>query len=123
MKQNVINENVLADLSTHDLKELYSLFSRTNGYTEVPPTISEFISSEYYIGESLDFGANVFPFWKEQLVDIYPTPFYVSNKYKVILLSGATGIGKCQAYEQEMDFMMSAEDIEKYGLEEYILEE
>ena len=105
------NENVITDLSTADLKELYAIYSRTNGYTEVPPTISEFISSEYYLGGSLDGGTSVFPFWKEVLADALPTPFFESNKYKVILLSGATGTGKCSAYAQTLDFLISEDDL------------
>ena len=89
-----LNENELENLTDTDLKHLYSMYSRTEGYTETPPTISEFISDEYYLGNSLNGGKNVFPYWKDQLIDIFPTPFYESNKYKVIIFSGATGIGK-----------------------------
>ena len=116
-----INAEIVENLDEVELKHLFDLYARTSGYTETPPTISEFISNDYYLGASLKGGESIFPFWKEQLVDIFPTPFYESNKYKVILLSGATGIGKCQNYKQEMEFQMSEEDIEKYGLEEYII--
>jgi len=88
-----LNEN-MTELTDYDLKHLYDLYARTNGYTETPPTIEEFISDPYFLGDSLNFGEAVFPYWREILVDVYPTPFYETNKYKVIVLSGATGIGK-----------------------------
>lgn len=116
------NEKTLKELSPNDLKHLYDLIARQNGYTETPPTIQEFISNDYYLGQSLNGGDSVFPFWKDQLVKIYPTPFYETNKYKVILLSGATGIGKCNGHDQELEFELSVEDIEKYGLQEYVIE-
>ena len=115
-----LNEKAVGALKKNDLQQLYDLMARSGGYTETPPTIQEFISNDYYLGASLNSGESVFPFWREQLVDIYPTPFYETNKYKVILLSGATGIGKCNGYNQELEFEMSEEDIEKYGLEEYV---
>lgn len=89
-----LNTNELNDLTEHDLKHLYDMYARSNGYNETPPTIDQFISDPYYLGDSLHFGKAVFPYWRERLVEIYPTPFYETNKYKVIVLSGATGIGK-----------------------------
>ena len=121
MSNLVINEEALENVKTRDLKQLYDLIARNSGYTETPPTIQEFISNDYYLGQSLNGGESVFPYWKKQLVDIFPTPFYETNKYKVILLSGATGIGKCLGHNQELEFEISEEDIEKYGLEEYVI--
>ena len=89
-----IDANELNELTDTDIKNIYSIYSRTNGYSECPPTIMEFLEDEYYLGGSLDGGNSIFPYWKEHLIDIYPTPFYESNKYKVIIFSGATGIGK-----------------------------
>ena len=114
-----LDQKEVKNLNSNNRKHLYDLYARTNGYTETPPTISEFISNDYYLGSSLNSGDAVFNFWKKQLIDIYPTPFYETNKYKVILLSGATGIGKCNGYNQELEFEMSEDDIKKYGLEEY----
>lgn len=117
-----LNQSAIEKLSGTDLNHLYNLFSKNNGYTENPPTISEFISNDYYLGQSLDSGNSVFPFWKQKLVEIYPTPFYETNKYKVILLSGGTGTGKCSGYNQELEFKLSESDIKKYKLEDYIVE-
>lgn len=89
-----LNNEQLKDMTDYDIKHLYDLIARQNNYSETPPTIEEFISDPYYLGDSLNFGNAVFPYWKDVLVDIFPTPFYETNKYKVIVLSGATGIGK-----------------------------
>lgn len=117
-----LDDGEVSKLTKMDRNHLYDLYARSNSYIETPPTITEFITNEYYLGGSLDQGASVFPFWKEKLIDIYPTPFYETNKYKVILLSGATGIGKCQRYDQEMEFELSDEDIERYGLTDYVVD-
>ena len=117
-----LNDNEVRNLNPHNRKHLYDLFARSNGYSETPPTIHQFITDEYFLGSSLNGGDAVFPFWKEQLVDIYPTPFYETNKYKIVLLSGATGIGKCLGAGQQIEFQLSEEDIKKYGLEEYLCE-
>jgi len=115
-----IDSDVAGNLTSSDLNHLFDLYARNNGYIETPPTISDFITNDYYLGASLNQGDAVFPYWKKQLIDIFPTPFFETNKYKVILLSGATGIGKCMAKDQEVEFYLSDEDIEKYGLEEYV---
>lgn len=89
-----LDNEKLNNLTEFDLKHMYDLYARTNGYTETPPTIEEFLCDPYYLGDSLNNGDAVFPYWRDVLVDIYPTPFYETNKYKVIVLSGATGTGK-----------------------------
>jgi len=89
-----LEEKEINRLTKNDRNHLYGLYAKTNSYTQTPPTITEFITNEYYLGNSLDKNSSVFPFWKEKLIDIYPTPFFETNRYKVILLSGATGIGK-----------------------------
>ena len=121
MSDYKLNDQGVKAITPRDRKHLYELYAKSHGYIETPPSIQEFISDDYYLGSSLNSGDSVFSFWKKQLVDIYPTPFYENNKYKVILLSGATGIGKCNGYNQELEFELSNEDIEKYGLEEYVL--
>ena len=89
-----LNEKELKTLTQTDVKHLYELYARQNGYSECPPSISEFISDDYYLGSSLHQGGDIFPYWKKVLTNLYPTPFYESNKHKVLLLSGATGTGK-----------------------------
>jgi hypothetical protein len=85
---------MMAKLTMEELKKIYNLYAKKNGYTETPTDILNFISDPYYLGDALDGGRVIFPFWKEKLVEIFPTPFYENNKGKVLILSGATGIGR-----------------------------
>ena len=77
-----------------ELKRLFRVFAKNNGYSETPPDIYEFISDPYFIGNSTHNGSAVYPYWKDKLSDIYPTPFFEHNKYKILLFSSAIGTGK-----------------------------
>jgi len=104
-------------------KKLYEIAVKTKlkHYESPPPTIMEFLSNPYYLGEETQEGKRVFPYWKTKLQEIYPTPFFeYSPDKKIIILTGATGIGKCHSGETEIEVYMSEEDIKKYGLEDYI---
>lgn len=59
-------------------------------FKEVPVSISEFISSPFYMGPVTRNGDAVYPFWKETMKEI----FDAGNKYNEIIFSGATRIGK-----------------------------
>ena len=89
-----LNNETIASLTSHDLKHLFDMYARQNGYVETPPNIIEFITNPYYLGDSFNEGKAIFGFWRKELIDIYPTPFYETNKYKLIVFSGATGTGK-----------------------------
>lgn len=84
----------MSSLNKYEIKKLFDTYARQHGYSEVPPTIEEFLTESYYIGNSYDFGSKVYPYWKNALVDLFPTPFLENNKKKVILLSGGIAIGK-----------------------------
>lgn len=58
------------------------------GYKKMPPDIIEFIEDPFYLGKSVE----VFPFWKEKLKEIYPTPIHTSTPY--LSLNCAIGSGK-----------------------------
>ena len=65
----------------------------------------------------------MFPYWKAKLQEMYPTPFYEYDPdKKIIVLTGATGVGKCFSDDTELEFYVSKEDIKKYNLEEFIVE-
>lgn len=84
----------LAGMSFLDLVEV---LAHQDGYSEVPVDIDTFIDDDYYLGH-LYGGLNekgeprVYPFWREQLRDIYPNPF--DSPYEQICITGAIGIGK-----------------------------
>lgn len=58
------------------------------GYKRLPPDIDEFLDDPYYLGKSIE----VFPFWREKLREIYPTPVHTSTPY--LSLNCAIGSGK-----------------------------
>nr|DAT14414.1 MAG TPA: terminase [Bacteriophage sp.] len=58
-------------------------------YSKTPPTIDEFLDDNYYLGV---IGKTIFPFWREKLREIFPTP--VHTKYPIVILSGSIGTGK-----------------------------
>jgi len=58
------------------------------GYKRMPPDIDEFLDDPYYLGKSIE----VFPFWREKLREIYPTPVHTSTPY--LSLNCAIGSGK-----------------------------
>jgi len=92
-------------------------------YEKAPPTIEEFLCNPYYLGEETKRGERVFPYWKAKLQELYPTPFYEYDPdKKIIILTGATGVGKCFGKEQEIEIYMDDNTIKKLGLEEYLEE-
>lgn len=71
-------------------KDKIELAAQLYGFSSVPPTIDEFIDSPRFLGSVLK--GKVYPYWREQLRDIYPTPIF--SRYKYIIPKGAIGTGK-----------------------------
>ena len=69
-------------------------------YTEVPVSITEFITNPYYLGNSTREGTSIYPYWRNKYKEI----FDASLGYEEIILTGAIGVGKtrtavvCLAY-------------------------
>lgn len=61
------------------------------GYKRMPPTIEQFIEDDYYLGKTFGKG-KLYPYWKQVLMDIFPTPIH--TRYLIITLTGAIGSGK-----------------------------
>ena len=80
----------LDGLSDRELEEL--LFSIDPIWDSKPVDIIEFIENPYYLGKSTGGGKLIYPYWREKLMEIYPSPYY--SPYKLIILGGAIGIGK-----------------------------
>lgn len=59
------------------------------GYKKMPPSIDEFIEDEYYLGLVTK---NLYPFWREQLREIFPTPIH--TRYPILVITGSIGSGK-----------------------------
>ena len=114
-------------MDNRELKSVYKLLATKNGYKEIPPSIIEFISNDYYLGKQFKGGKSIYNFWIERLMKIYPTPFFEldirqNDNTEIIALNSSIGSGKCNYYNQEIEFYLSEDDIKKYNLEEYITE-
>ena len=94
MKVN--QKNQMNNLKLKSEKKFYEqIAKKLKKYESAPPTIIEFLTNPYYLGEETQNGERVFPYWKTKLQELYPTPFYEYDPdKKIILLTGATGIGK-----------------------------
>jgi len=66
------------------------------GFEDIPPTIDQFIEDPYFLGDVLAKedvpGGSVYPFWRNALRKIYPSPFY--SPYVEVVLTGSIGQGK-----------------------------
>jgi hypothetical protein len=71
-----------------DPKEVLEIMAKKAGFISMPPTIDEFLDSEEYLGGII----NIYPFWREVLRKVHPSPFY--SPYRELALSGSTGGGK-----------------------------
>ena len=80
-------EAYLDQLSTSQLEELYASFG---DYETKPVSINTFLDDERFLGTY--FQGNLFPYWRERLNEIYPSPFY--SKHWLVALRGAIGLGK-----------------------------
>jgi len=61
------------------------------GYTKMPVSIDQFIEDPYYLGKTYGNKA-LYPYWKDQLLELYPSPIHTSNPF--IVLTGSLGTGK-----------------------------
>lgn len=70
------------------------VFAKMVGYRILPVSVIQMISDEFYLGSEKYFnhGDSVFPFWKEMLQKVFPSP--VLTKTPNLVLGGAIGIGK-----------------------------
>jgi len=82
-------------INRYGQKEVMESLARMSGYDVVPPTIMEFMTDPYYLGESLvdDEGKlSIYPIWQDALKKIYPNQFY--SPYKEVIFTGSIGQGK-----------------------------
>lgn len=61
------------------------------GYKQMPVTVEQFIEDDYYLGRTYG-NKKLYPYWKEVLQDVFPTPIH--TRYPIIVLTGAIGSGK-----------------------------
>ena len=87
-KDSIIKTLNNEQLSREELSELYWLLNQDR-YKERPVTIQEFIASDDFVHKKWP---NIFPIWKQVLMDLFPTPF--TAPYNEVLISAAAGAGK-----------------------------
>ena len=77
---------------TNEEKELVAL--KATGYQKRPPSIEEFYTDDFYLGNEYFFngGTSIFDYWKKVLTEIYPSRMLTAKPYQI--LSGAIGLGK-----------------------------
>lgn len=83
-----INVNLIQNLSKEDKVKLEA---HLLGYQKLPPTIEEFVTSPYYLGNTYGQG-KLYSYWIPILKDIFPDE--VSTNYDTIVLTGCIGSGK-----------------------------
>lgn len=83
-------EDLDAYISQMGMDQLEELYSFVADYENTPVSITEFIESDEFLGRY--FQGKMYPYWKEVLQDIYPTPFY--SPYWLVSFRGAIGLGK-----------------------------
>jgi len=99
--EQVILRQILEEVATHGESQTYRDIWLAD-FTEVPVSIDRFISDPYYLGQSTDNGAQVYPFWRKTLTDI----FNHGNQYNEIILSGATRLGKSATAVKIVAYML-----------------
>lgn len=77
-------------VSSHGVESSMRVLAHMSGYEDVPPTITQFIDDDYYLGSVLS--KTIYPVWYNALQEIFPNPFY--SQYLEIIVTGAIGTGK-----------------------------
>ena len=87
--ENVSLETQYSKL-TETERELVAM--KALGYARRNPTIEEFYSDDFYLGNEYFFngGSSVFNYWKKVLNEIYPSCILTAKPYQI--LSGAIGL-------------------------------
>jgi len=79
-------------LDSLDRKTKLSLLAKIIDYDEIPVTIEQFISDDYYLGLATDNGRGIYKVWRQAFNEMYPDPITLSSTF--ICLNGSTRTGK-----------------------------
>jgi hypothetical protein len=77
-------------VESYGLESTVRSLATMSGYTDVPPSIDEFVDNKDFLGGML--GKGLYSKWRHGLHQIYPNQFY--SPFMEIILSGAIGTGK-----------------------------
>src|SRR5437868_5991939 len=83
-------EDIEPYLDKLSLDQLNELMAHLSSYDSVPVGIDEFLESDKFLGPY--FSEGLYPYWKEELRRIFPSPFH--SPYWLISLRGSIGQGK-----------------------------
>lgn len=82
-------ELIISRIGDLDQNNQIALIAELMGYKSMPPSIDQFISDPFYLG---DVCYNLYDYWKDILRKIYPTPIH--TRYPILVFKGAIGTGK-----------------------------
>ena len=88
MSRPEVDQMVAELLKSMSPEEAIEVLSAASEFESIPPTIDQFLDNTYYLAH---IGQTIFPFWREQLRIIHPSPYFC-NKSE-IAISGSTGGG------------------------------
>ena len=72
-------------------------------YEEIPVDIDTFLEDPEYLGNATNLGTQIYPFWRQQLRDIFAGG---DTDYEEIAFTGAIGIGKTQIAVYAIAYLM-----------------
>ena len=91
-------KDLLEDLSEQEKQEVYKILNEYNNngeskslsalynedYEEIPVDIDTFLEDDMYCGQTTDNGKLIYPYWREQLRELFKDP----NKYQEVAITG-----------------------------------
>lgn len=80
--------------------EQLKVIAQLLGYKTMPVDIITFLDDPYYMGA---VSKNLYPFWREILIKIFPTPLHTA--YPILVFTGAIGTGKSTAVRFMAEYM------------------
>lgn len=83
-----------------DLEDQIKVVAQFLGYKRMPVDIDTFMDDPYYMGL---ISKNLYPFWRDLLRKIFPTPIHTSTP--ILVFTGAIGTGKSTAVRFMFDYM------------------
>lgn len=91
-------KDLLEDLSEQEKQEVYKILNEYNNngeskslsalydedFEEIPVDIDTFLEDDMYCGQTTDNGKLIYPYWREQLRELFKDP----NKYQEVAITG-----------------------------------
>lgn len=112
-----IDLEIATEIESMCQRELEDLLAALDGYEETPVHIDEFLDSDRFLGKY--FEGTVFPYWRNVMREIYPSPYF--SPYWLIAFRGSIGQGKtsigCAGFAYDLyKLLVLAAPQKHYGL-------